>query len=514
MTFLDYIDEIWLIAGCLALLAALACGIVFGIRRKTVLQATKFGLIVVSAIAAFFLAWLFGHMIGKSVYEAVGEDFIAQEFPEIVDDASVAEMMKALFCLLCAGLVFLPCWCVVGLLTLVPYLFIKRAYCKRAGGRPREFVGSGILGGFLGAVTGLFVFLVAVAPFVGCFNTAKLVLGTTKEDRFVDSKEVIERLDDTVLSRAVKAVGGKLVYDGLTAGKVDGEWVILDNELDAIHELQVIADNMTADEEGEATDPALFGGYADTIEVSPSGRIVAAVVLRNAATEWRAGKSYLGIQISDLIGGHEGNFAVSSAEEALLDRFDSITKENVVAVVRETENMLRAVQSMLNYFDRIGESGADAVAEMEEVLKHFDDTSRLILRGSVRAALEQSGDPNEARIEACSDLLEDAFFRLAQDAQEGSDREQLEAVCRLVREIYEDELTVKGLVSAMLDSEAVAAATEELYCVAGTWQEDPFDMADFLSPAEESEVRAMLADRLTPQNAWFVAGVMTIFGLN
>lgn len=510
---LDYIDEIWLIAGCVALIVALGVGIALGVRRRTVLQASKFGLIVVSAVAAFFLSWLLGHMLGKSVYEAVGEEFIAEEFPEIVDDASVAEMMKALFCLLCAGLVFLPCWCVIGLLTLIPYLFIRRAYLRQ-NGRRKEFFGSGILGGFLGAVTGLFVFLVALAPFAGCFNTAQLVLGTTKGDRFTDSKEVIERLNDTVLSRAVKAVGSKLVYDGLTSGKVDGEWVILDNELAAILELQGIADNMTMDEEGVATDPALFGGYADTIETSPSGRIVAAVVLRNAATEWRAGKSYLGIQISDLIGGHEGNLAVSSAEEALLDRFDSITKENVVAVVRETENMLRAVQSMLNYFDRIGESGADAVAEMEEVLKHFDDTSRLILRGSVRAALEQSGDPNEARIEACSDLLENAFFRLAQNAQEGSDREELEAVCRLVREIYEDELTVKGLVSAMLDSEAVAAATEELYCVAGTWLEDPFDMADFLSPAEENEVRAMLADRLTPQNAWFVAGVMTIFGLN
>ena len=509
---LDYIDEIWLIAGCVALIVALGVGIALGVRRRTVLQASKFGLIVVSAVAAFFLAWLLGHMLGKSVYEAVGEDFIAQEFPEIVDDASVAEMMKALFCLLCAGLVFLPCWCVVGLLTLVPYLFIKRAYCKRAGGRPREFVGSGILGGFLGAVTGLFVFIVAVAPFVGCFNTAKLVLGTTKEDRFVDSKEVIERLDDTVLSRAVKAVGGKLVYDGLTAGKVDGEWVILDNELDAIHELQVIADNMTTDEEGEATDPALFGGYADTIEVSPSGRIVAAVVLRNAATEWRAGNSYLGIKMSDLIGGHEGNLAVSSAEGALLDQFDAITKDNVVEVVRDTENMLRAVQSMLDYFDGIGENG-DAVAELESALENFDDTSCRVLSGGIRAALEQ-GVPNETRIESCSDLLENVFLRLAQSMPQGADEAQMRVVCELVRSIYEDELTVKSLVSAMLDSEVVAEATEELYCVAGTWREDPFDMADFVSASEESEVRAMLADRLTPQNAWFVAGVMTIFGLN
>ena len=53
MTFLDYIDEIWLIAGCLALLAALACGIVFGIRRKTVLQATKFGLTVDKGVGVF-----------------------------------------------------------------------------------------------------------------------------------------------------------------------------------------------------------------------------------------------------------------------------------------------------------------------------------------------------------------------------------------------------------------------------------------------------------------------------
>lgn len=513
MDILNYIDEMWLILGCIALLVALLCGVFFGIRRKTVLQATKSGLIVASAAAAFFLAWLFGHMLGKAVYEGAGEELIAQEFPEIAADASVAALMKTLFGMACAALMFLPCWLVIGLLMLVPYFLIKRAYC-RGNGKPREFIGSGVLGGFLGGITGLFVFIVAAAPFVGVFNTARLVLDTAKSDRFSESEEVIERLDDTVLSRMVKSVGGKLVYSGLTAGKVDDEWVVLDDELTAIHDLQIIADNMAAGDGDEATDPALFGGYADAIEASPSGRIIAAVVLRNSAAEWREGNSYLGIKMSDLIGGNEDNLAVSGAAEALLDQFDTITKDNVVAVVRETEDMLRAVQAMLDYFDRIGEGGQEAVAELENALANFNETSLLVLRGGIRAALEQSGDPNEARIEACTDLLENVFLRLSQSVSEGADREQLRAVSELVKHIYEDELTVKYLVTAMLDSAIVADATAELYCVDDTWADDPFDLADFVSPAEEREVREMLADHLTPQNAWFIAGVMTMFGFN
>ena len=347
---------------CITAAAALfgVVGLLVGLRRGFNRAIVRLFLLAVSAVAALLLTY--------PVAKAVSGWFV-ERLPELLDasmrdmigeltaasptfEALLPELTAAALSVVLFGLLFI----VISLLMLIPYAIIFAGTRRRGeDGKPVRPGVLGSIGGLaIGAVAGLFIFAVLLAPLSGISESFERVLHYMNE---TEREALPEWLDEPILRdvnasvpvSVVRECGGRFATDTiLTLHLPDGN-VKLSDELENTVDLLRTVSDMTSGEDKSAA--ALLHRLADFAKKDSVVSTVVSEALPYAADKWKNGETFLGIKPEDL-GMGSGNeddplFAmISAAFEAFAGANPETVDESfetIASILDVTENFIASI---------------------------------------------------------------------------------------------------------------------------------------------------------------------------
>ena len=306
--------------------------VLFGMFRKTVKAAVKLGTILV----AFFLSIPIAFAVSKAVAEPVGAFIISLLAKAGITEETLASMptLEALPGTLAysvaAPFVFTVCFIVLSLLLLIAYHFLKKAV------KPLDEKQSGVqhkvFGALIGAVVALVLIVGVYTPVVGLVDTVASLEITEKDldgisgaDAVITAKEYADGVDSSPLFAGTQALGGKWLYGTLSAAKLNGEKIVLKNELSHMLDAALSATafkGVKVDNIGDAQVDALYNIEAAATE-SEILMGVLPEVLSSASKAWIEGNEFLGMKKPVM------NEMITGAFDALLKIFATSSKDNI-----------------------------------------------------------------------------------------------------------------------------------------------------------------------------------------
>ena len=347
---------------CISAAAALfgVVGLLVGLRRGFNRAIVRLFLLAVSAVAALLLTYPVAkavsgwfverlpELLDASMRDMIGELSAASPtFEALLPELSAAALSVVLF-----GLLFI----VISLLMLIPYAIIFAGTRRRGeDGKPVRPGVLGSIGGLaIGAVAGLFVFAVLLAPISGVSESFERVLHYMNE---TEREALPEWLDEPMLREVnasvpvsvVRECGGRFATDTiLTLHLPDGN-VKLSDELENTVDLMRTVSDMTG---GEDKSPAaLLHRLADFAKKDSVVSTVVSEALPYAADKWKNGEAFLGVKPDDLgIGGDEDdplsamlNAAIEALAGADPDTVDE-SFETIASILDVTEDFMASVE--------------------------------------------------------------------------------------------------------------------------------------------------------------------------
>ncbi|MBE6695050.1 MAG: CvpA family protein [Ruminococcaceae bacterium] len=306
--------------------------VLFGMFRKTVKAAVKLGTILV----AFFLSIPIAFAVSKTVAKPVGALIISLLAKAGITEETLASMptLEALPGTLAysvaAPFVFAVCFIVLSLLLLIAYHFLKKAV------KPLDEKQSGVqhkvFGALIGAVVALVLIVGVYTPVVGLVDTVASLEITEKDldgisgaDAVITAKGYADGVDSSPLFAGTQALGGKWLYGTLSSAKLNGEKIVLKNELSHMLDAALSATafkGVKVDNIGDAQVDALYNIEAAATESEILMGILPEV-LSSASKAWIEGNEFLGMKKPVM------NEMITGAFDALLKIFATSSKDNI-----------------------------------------------------------------------------------------------------------------------------------------------------------------------------------------
>ena len=320
--------------------------LLLGIFRRTVKAALKLSTLLV----AFFLSIPIAKLISGATLGKLSP-LVASLLASggITEDALAAmPTLKALPASLAHSLVnpfiFSVCFVILAILLSIVYLCLKRplkALADRQTGALHR-----VFGALIGVLAALVIIVGVYTPVVGLVNTVAS-LEVTEEDlggidgaeALLDAKEYANAIDASPLFSITRAVGGKSLYSALSTSELNGERMVLKNELSSLFDAALSAtafNGVTVESLGDAQLEALY-----RIEESAAeSKILMGILpelLSSASNAWLDGNTFLKMPKPEM------NEMVSGAFDTLLKIFSTSSKENIAADLNTLVRLADAV---------------------------------------------------------------------------------------------------------------------------------------------------------------------------
>lgn len=370
---------------CITAVAALfgVIGLLIGLRRGFNRAIVRLFLLAVSAIAALLLTYPVTKAVSGTLLEkafTLLDQSVEKTFGELLAcsptlEALVPELVTALLSVLTFGLLFI----LIALLMLIPYAIIfSGSRRKDENGKPRRPGVLGSIGGLLiGAVAGLFVFAVLIAPLTGISEYCERVLHYMNEEELemlpdgVD-EALLRDINNCIPVSVVRECGGRYVTETLlTLHMPDGNVKLSDEIENTIDMLRVVS---SANEEG--TSPAdLLRSLADFTSKDSIASSALAEVLPSAAEKWKNGENFLGVSPEDLGLGEDNS--LSPVIDLAFETLSSSTKETLGEDFGTAAELLDIVQPFVKEHGEVTPEaifGSDLIPQVLEKLsdnEHF-----------------------------------------------------------------------------------------------------------------------------------------------
>ena len=306
--------------------------ILLGIFRRTVKAALKLSTVLV----AFFLSIPIGAVVSRVALDKVSglissllaSGGITEETLEAVP--TLAALPTTLAYSLATPFIFCICFVSLALLLSAVYMFLKKPLKalseKCTGAKHRAF------GALIGAVLSLVLIVGIYTPVVGLVNTvASLELdeadldGIDGADAVLDAKEYVDDADASPLFVITRAMGGNWLYNTLSVSELNGDKIVLKNELSCLLDAALSAtafEGVTVETLGDAQVEALYNIEASATE-SNILRGLLPELLSSASNSWLEGKAFLGAQKPEM------DEMVSGAFNTLLKIFSTSSRDNI-----------------------------------------------------------------------------------------------------------------------------------------------------------------------------------------
>ena len=320
--------------------------VLLGMFRKTVKAAVKLGTLIV----AFFLSIPIASAVSKTVGEPVGALVISllSSFG-ITEDMlasmpTLEELPAALAYSLATPFIFTVCFILLSLLLLIAYHFLKKAvksvHEKQTGAQHRVF------GALIGIVAALVLIVGIYTPVVGLVDTVASLEVTSDDLAGIDgaetvltAKEYADAVDASPLFVGTKTLGGSWLYGTLSETELNGEKMVLKNELSALLDAALSATafkGVSVETIGDAQVDALYKIEAAATESEILMGILPEI-LSSASKAWLAGEDFLGIEKPEM------NETVAGAFDTLLKIFSTSSKNNIEADLHTLVSLADAV---------------------------------------------------------------------------------------------------------------------------------------------------------------------------
>ena len=341
----------WIFFAAIFLIAA-ACVTVGILKAKKFVwqfSLAKLITVIVSLVLSVVLAAVLAKVIAKAALPTVLNLIPECTLTKLLDELpSATAVMTAIATIVLAPALFIILFNILkpllGLLKKpITRLFLKLAKqeSNKEDGK-KEFLSQNKFDGasaICGAICSLVLFIAAAAPIVGYLNVingATSMLGSTLPSTVV---EITDAAAQNPGSKAVKVLGGDLIFNSLTTTKVNGNKVVFSNELDYLSSLGN-ALYCASDESVSRSDAAAaIKKTAPAFEKTTLIPTVASEFLSGASDDWSRGRDFCDIAAPEV--GKDFEVAMNSLYKGLgsstVDtiREDYYTISNVLALIVE-----------------------------------------------------------------------------------------------------------------------------------------------------------------------------------
>lgn len=336
--------------------AILAICVLTNMRRSVLRGCVTLGAAVIALPVAVLLTKLLvggmasgaARVVNPSLLEELAEALpsFEQALPAIVRIAAAPGMYLIVFIL------------VYALLAVAAWL-ICRAIEKK---KPEGVKNSKPIGAVVGAVLGFVLIIGCFAPIASyasvmpatleALEAVENVLSGNEEQTIVSDVANAQKLADTPILKVVRALGGDLTVDAVTAVKINGEKTNFSTEAGTLGVLGKSANAFVGaaivdytDEQGKAIEE-----FATVVEPTVLARVLGAESLSAVSRAWLNGETFLGIAQPD-------KGAVSNAAYlVLMQQAQHMTAENMEQDVRALGNTLMNISTVFK-INRFVEAG-------------------------------------------------------------------------------------------------------------------------------------------------------------
>ena len=306
--------------------------VVFGIFRKTISSAVKLGTVLV----AFFLSI----PIASGLSKAIGAPLKALVLPLLaqvgLSEQTLATMPtlealpEALAYSIATPFVFTVCFILLSLFLLIAYAVLKKVLkplCeKQTGAQHRVF------GALISVVIALVLIVGIYTPVVGLADTvASLELteadleGIGGADAILTAKEYADEINASPLFVGTRTLGGNWLYGTLSKTELNGDKVVLKNELSHLLDAALSATAFKGVQLEALGDKQVEALYSIEAAATDSKILMGILpeLLSGASNAWLEGEGFLGIQKPAV------NETVSGAFDTLLKIFSTSSRDNI-----------------------------------------------------------------------------------------------------------------------------------------------------------------------------------------
>lgn len=368
-----------------AVLSALL-GMLKGRKRSWAHGVARIAVVIVSAVLSMLLSSFISYLIGKIAYNGIYSAIPDGSFKQILNDLqSAPDVFRAVVAMMIAPMLFVTFFLIIKailnkfsgkLADLILKLTTKSADASENtsdtapteanieisdnGESGKEIPASrqkkfDPIGALCGAICGFLIYIVLLIPFNGSLSligsTVNVVGSAVPNNAVADTVLDVSRgITDNAGTKTVSALGGNLIYSGLTTYKVNGELVSLANESrflstlsEAVYDIgdDSVSNEVAADALREA------GKRFEKTSVIP---MLLSDFMNSAGESWRNTGEYHGIREPQLGGD------LDKITDAVIDSLSGSTYDKVRADVR---TLFNAGAKAIEYHDSKFSEGFD-----------------------------------------------------------------------------------------------------------------------------------------------------------
>ena len=349
-----------------AVLLMVGTGILRGIRRGAWLTLVNISFLILSVIFGVMLSRLLSSVAVEAFAEDIRLEFFEGEL--IGGKAHIDELVLAIAKMLIGSVLFV--FTFLGVRAALAFIFrmverrLKRtesgAYTglrhvcvtvfESNEGTKREK----LLGGVLGAVSGVILALAVTSPIVGPMNLSGKLLEVADsggvyfwESAQLDRKAVMEldKYSEDGVAKILYHMGGKHIYASSASASIRGRNLVLSHEIEAVSESVVgiidVYPMFTSLERISDEDRLAIDALCDSVDDSYTVKCVSAEFVSECAEAWLSGKRHMGVEVPDF-------------GDALGPVFDDILR---VCQTTNEEYISQDMRSLLNIYIIIVNSG-------------------------------------------------------------------------------------------------------------------------------------------------------------
>lgn len=434
---------------------------------------------VTAAVGAFLLSGPLVSTLGD--YLALWVTNIISNFPAAADllsvSPSLAPYLESVAFAFVVPVVFLLVFIVLKIVLGIVGLILKAFIPKSKG----IAVASRGLGLVISVLSSLIAVVCVLAPFAGYANLASEYYSKLENEGVITATEQGKALEDVIKNskdgQAVKLVyslTGKFFDSSLTYSDENGKKTELKTELDVI---VVIAGRALDFSETDFSDIASIDVqpvHAIVKALNGSGEIktVVAEVLKKAATEWKNGNEFLGINLKEqLPDGYKNSLDVALNRLAETDGEKIVYTDADGNVVGDLPDFASAIETMIklySYSNLLSNSAsAEQLAdELANAVKALTPGAVELIGDAVKTIVSNDMGLSEENGEALADIVTDCLKNVAQASDEEKEKEA-EALSEIITSVdngtaLEDaDKLVSTVASSTVVKTAVSSAVEK-----------------------------------------------------
>ncbi len=311
----------WIFFAIFFLFAAvsLAVGVLTGKKYHWQFSVARIITVLVSLFLSILLASLTAGILGGVISKAVKNSFAGAEGISELFSAvpSSTAAIKVLAAMLIAPLLFIVFFVVTKILLGLTKKFVARLLMKigkkdteaseaeapSSDAKNAEFLSDkkfDVIGAVCSALCSFIVFIAICAPIVGYFttvNSALSVAGTSMPKAVTD---ITEGAAENIGSKAVRVLGGDLIFDSLTTYKLNGEKATLSDEVEYVSSLGTAMNSISNENVSNAKAAEAIKATAPAFEKAELIPTVVAEFVTAASYDWGHHNAFCGIAAPSL----------------------------------------------------------------------------------------------------------------------------------------------------------------------------------------------------------------------